>query len=187
LHSVSIADYTAQKLSSPLHIIMSHLQYYSYKGFGEDKRKELWYNQAVRVGDRIECAGQGIYIPELRTTQRLTRSIGGWDPITSKIHADLSDEIDQAFANVDLTLKHAGGKGWCQVFRVNLYLVDINEKAVVASVGNLRKWMPDHQPILTCIGVKQLGLEGMRIEIEAVAHDEEGARVAAAKASTGQS
>jgi enamine deaminase RidA (YjgF/YER057c/UK114 family) len=31
--------------------------------------------------------------------------------------------------------------------------------------------MPDHKPVLTCVGVKELALEGMRIEIEAFAHD----------------
>jgi hypothetical protein len=40
-------------------IIMAHLQYHCYKGFGEEKREELWYSQAVRVGDTIELAGQG--------------------------------------------------------------------------------------------------------------------------------
>lgn len=38
---------------------MSHLQYYAYEGYGVEKRKELWYSQAVRVDNRIECAGQG--------------------------------------------------------------------------------------------------------------------------------
>jgi enamine deaminase RidA (YjgF/YER057c/UK114 family) len=38
---------------------MAHLQYYSYPGFGEAKRAELWYSQAVRVGDYIEISGQG--------------------------------------------------------------------------------------------------------------------------------
>lgn len=38
---------------------MSHLQYHCYKGFGEEKREQLWYSQAVRVGDVIEIAGQG--------------------------------------------------------------------------------------------------------------------------------
>jgi hypothetical protein len=40
---------------------MSHLQCYSYPGFGEAKREELWYSQAVRVGDYIEIAGQGMF------------------------------------------------------------------------------------------------------------------------------
>lgn len=108
--------------------------------------------------------------------------LGGWDPETSKIHADLSDEIDQAFANVDMNLKHAGGKGWSQVYRINMYLLDLhNEEGLVAVVRNMKKWMPDHQPIMTCVGVKEL-FETMRIEIEVVAHDEEGAKLALAAA-----
>jgi len=49
-----------------------------------------------------------------------------------------------------------------------------DEKAFAALVRNLRKWCPDHAPVLTCVGVKELALGGMRIEIEAVAHDPEG-------------
>jgi hypothetical protein len=39
---------------------MSHLQYYAYPGVGVNKQKKFRYSQAVRVGDRIECAGQGM-------------------------------------------------------------------------------------------------------------------------------
>lgn len=39
---------------------MSTLQYSSYDGYGEIALKEYHYSQAVRVGDRIECAGQGM-------------------------------------------------------------------------------------------------------------------------------
>lgn len=38
---------------------MSHLQYYAYKGVGQRNLKNYGYNQAVRVGERIECSGQG--------------------------------------------------------------------------------------------------------------------------------
>ena len=38
---------------------MSHLTYYAYKGVGERNQKQYQYSQAVRIGDRIECAGQG--------------------------------------------------------------------------------------------------------------------------------
>lgn len=40
---------------------------------------------------------------------------GGWDRDTSKISEDIKTEIDQAFENVDVTIKAAGGKGWSQV------------------------------------------------------------------------
>ena len=38
--------------------------------------------------------------------------------------------------------------------------------------------MPDHQPIWTCVGVPRLVEDDMKVEIEVVAHDEEGAKTA---------
>ncbi|KAB8345914.1 hypothetical protein FH972_022968 [Carpinus fangiana] len=38
---------------------MAHLTYFSYEGFGQTAKASSWYNQAVRIGDKIECAGQG--------------------------------------------------------------------------------------------------------------------------------
>jgi|SRR5271156_4299392 len=38
---------------------MATLQYFSRPGKGEYQRDNYWYNEAVRVGDRLECAGQG--------------------------------------------------------------------------------------------------------------------------------
>ncbi|KAJ5360132.1 hypothetical protein N7517_009323 [Penicillium concentricum] len=134
---------------------MSHLQYFNYDGWGQKAKRDFYYSQAVRIGDRIECAGQGI----------------GWDPQTFVIHREINAQIDQAFANVDLNLKHAGGKGWEQVFRVNSYHAPINDEALEAMVRNFKKWMPNHQPIWTCVGVTRLGEEDMRVEIEVVAHD----------------
>jgi len=39
---------------------MSNLTYYNYEGHGKRQQKAFWYSQAVRVGDRIECSGQGM-------------------------------------------------------------------------------------------------------------------------------
>lgn len=71
---------------------------------------------------------------------------------------------------MDRCLRDAGGKGWSQVFRINTYSVDI-EAAHPFIVENYRKWLPDHMPIWTSIGVKQLGAPGMNIEVEVVAYD----------------
>lgn len=38
---------------------MSHLQYFDYEGLGQRVRKDTHYSQAVRIGDIIECSGQG--------------------------------------------------------------------------------------------------------------------------------
>ena len=80
--------------------------------------------------------------------------------------------------HVELALKDAGGKGWSQVFRVNSYHLPLNTKAMDAMVRNLRKYMPDHQPLWTCVGVTRLGEDDMRVEIEVSAHDPEGAKTA---------
>ena len=96
---------------------------------------------------------------------------GGWKPETGEYYKEINAQIDQAFANVDLCLKDAGGKGWSQVFRVNSYHVPLNDKALAAMVRNFRKWMPDHQPIWTTVGVTRLGEDDMRVEIEVVAVD----------------
>ncbi|KAI1081850.1 putative L-PSP endoribonuclease family protein [Whalleya microplaca] len=133
---------------------MSHLQYYAYNGIGVENQQKFWYSQAVRVGDRVECAGQG-----------------GWDPQTGIILTEINAQIDQAFKNVDLNLKHAGSKGWSQVYRINSYHIPLNDEALGAMVRNFKLYMPDHQPIWTCIGVTRLGLDDMRVEIEVVAHD----------------
>ena len=38
---------------------MLHLTYYNYDGVGKRNQAKFKYSQAVRVGDRIECSGQG--------------------------------------------------------------------------------------------------------------------------------
>lgn len=88
---------------------------------------------------------------------------------------DIKEQIDQAFVNVDEALKAAGGKGWSQVFRVNTYHTKITVEITAHVAANFKKWMPDHNPIWTEIGVTQLGAEDMHFEIEVVAHDPEGA------------
>jgi len=85
-----------------------------------------------------------------------------------------SAQIEQAFANVDLNLKHAGGTGWDQVFRITSYHVDLNNEALGAMLSSAAKWMPNHKPIWTLLGVAKLGEEDMKVEIDVVAHVAEG-------------
>ncbi|CAG7937713.1 unnamed protein product [Penicillium salamii] len=154
---------------------MSHLQYFSYKGVGETNRQKFKYSQAVRIGDRIECAGQGeqllvIYFCLFFSSFADSSGTGGWNRETGVIYREINEQIDQAFANVEHNLKDAGGEGWSQVFRVNSYHVPINDEALAAMVRNFHKYMPGHEPIWTCVGVPRLGEDDMRVEIEVVAH-----------------
>lgn len=97
--------------------------------------------------------------------------LGGWDPETGVVPADIDKEIDQAFANVELNLKHAGGKGWSQVYKVRSYHCSLDMGALTAMGRNMRKWCPDHAPIWTCIGVAKLAEGTMNVEIEVEAYD----------------
>ncbi len=97
--------------------------------------------------------------------------LGGWDPNTFEFYKETNQQIEQAFKNVELCLKHAGGQGWSQVFRVNSYHIPLNNEAIEAMSRNFAKYMPDHRPIWTCVGVTRLGEDDMRVEIEVVAHD----------------
>ncbi|KAI1746907.1 YjgF-like protein [Xylaria castorea] len=140
---------------------MADLKYYNYPGVGEKNREKYGFSQAVRVGDTIQISGQG-----------------GWNPDGGDIPRDIEAQIDQAFANVDLALKTAGGKGWAQVFSVRSYHLPLNDEALAAVVRNFKTWCPGHQPLWTCIGVQRLGEDNMRVEIEVQAFDPEGAKKA---------
>ena len=100
---------------------------------------------------------------------------GGLDPKTGDFDLEINAQIDQAFSNFDLNLRDAGGQGWSQVFRVNSYHIPINNEALAVMTRNFEKWMPEHQPIWTCVGVTGLGEDDMRVEMEVVAHDPDGA------------
>jgi enamine deaminase RidA (YjgF/YER057c/UK114 family) len=109
----------------------------------------------------------------LYLSQKLTLSLlGGWDPSTGAISPSLPAEIEQAFANVDACLRSAGGKGWAQVYKVNLYTTELSEEAFTAWAACMKKWAGvDHRPLLTGVAVAGLGVPGMRVEIEVVAYD----------------
>lgn len=86
------------------------------------------------------------------------------------IPKDINKEVDQAFENCDINLKHAGGLGWSQVYRIVTYCTDIS--AVDERIRyNLKKWMPNHQAVWTELGVKELGIKTMHIEIDVEAYD----------------
>ena len=145
---------------------MSGLPSYAYRGFGSWAQENNHYSQAIRVGDRLICSGQGGWNPEQTEM----------DP-ENLIKDNLVEEIDQAFANVEHTIKNAGGKGWPQVYLVRTYSTNI-EAQHQRIVENLKKWMPNHTPVWTEIGVKQLGVDAMHFEVEVEAFDPEGARKA---------
>lgn len=104
---------------------------------------------------------------------RANSNKGGWDRLTEAFPAEIAKEVDQAFDNVQHTLEHAGGKGWEQVYKARIYIVSGEtasfEEIAGEVIRNLKKWCPNHQPLLTAVEVKRL-YNDMKIEVEVEAH-----------------
>lgn len=122
--------------------------------------------------------------------------VGGWNRETSTIPQDMGTYVNTLSHNTSTAIQKnnaqprtmcrcrngpgvwkrrlcaqtRGRKGVVAGLQDPGYLVHVNEHVVGALVSNLKMWLPHHRPILTCVGVKELGLEGMRVEIEAEAH-----------------
>lgn len=105
-------------------------------------------------------------------SQIFLTKIGGWDPKVRgvAIPEDIDGEISQAFENVDLALRSAGGTGWPQVFRVNSYHANFTPEVLDIMGQQFREWMPEHKPIWVALPVERLGVPEMRIEIQVVAY-----------------
>jgi enamine deaminase RidA (YjgF/YER057c/UK114 family) len=134
---------------------MSQPQFFATPGYGDTQLVNMHYNQAVRIGDRVETSGQG-----------------GWDD-DWKFPESLEDEIVQAFENVERTLATAGAT-WRDVIAVNSYHIPgsadfIGEVHNRVMVEQFRKRMGDRSPIWTEIGVPALGAPKMRVEVRVTA------------------
>jgi enamine deaminase RidA (YjgF/YER057c/UK114 family) len=125
--------------------------------YGVRQAAEFSYSQVMEVDGRVELSGQG-----------------GWHPETLDYPAGvpLDSEIGRAFDNVEFMLRSVG-LDWSHVAHVNSYHVPEPggqiSAAIAEIVRQLRRRMPDHQPIWTALGVAVLGDPGMRVEVRVTA------------------
>lgn len=131
------------------------VQVFATPGYGDRFLAQMHYNQAVRIGNRVEISGQG-----------------GWDDDLN-FPESLEQEIIAAFDNVARTLA-AAGASWRDVVHVNSYhVIDAPDSTFDAHnavmIDQFRNRMPDRAPIWTETGVTVLGAPDMRIEIRVVA------------------
>jgi enamine deaminase RidA (YjgF/YER057c/UK114 family) len=134
---------------------MATAEFFATPGYGDTQLANMHYQQALRIGDRVEISGQG-----------------GWDD-EFNFPAALEDEIVRAFDNVERTLATAGAS-WRDVVSVNSYHVPQSDVSIGdghnrVMVEQFRKRMGERAPIWTQIGVPALGAPNMRIEIRVVA------------------
>jgi enamine deaminase RidA (YjgF/YER057c/UK114 family) len=152
---------------------MAGLPSSNYTPWGPYASEHMHYTQAIRLpNNRLVLSGQGGWsLPLISTSTHLPPA--ELLALPNLFPSSIDEEIDTAFANVDIALRDAGGKGWSQVYLVRTYSTDIPAQSE-ALVRNLKKWMPGHRAVWTQLGVKELGAKGMRVEVEVEAWDGEG-------------
>jgi enamine deaminase RidA (YjgF/YER057c/UK114 family) len=119
----------------------------TYPGTGARNTEAFHYSQAVKVGSIIQTSGQG-----------------GWDT-EGNIVADTTAQIAKAMENVLTALQAVDASvTWRNVYSIKSYHTDLDATFDVM-VEQMRRLMPDHKPIWTCVQIGKLGIEGMAIEI----------------------
>jgi len=84
-----------------------------------------------------------------------------------RVPADVSGQFDLALQNLDACLRAAGGKPE-HVVKVNIYLIDIAERATI-NPARIR-YFGEHRPASTLVEVTALVSRELKVEIEAQAY-----------------
>jgi len=108
------------------------------------------YCDAVRFGNLLFIAG----IPP---TDRNGKVVGG---------DDVAAQTRQVFKNMKLVLD-AAGASFADILKVTVYLLDVNDRTKINPVR--KEFFGDARPASTLIGIRELAIPGMKVEIEAVA------------------
>ena len=97
-----------------------------------------------------------------------TLYISGIPPLDSKgnvVSEDPAAQTRQVFENMKLILDAAGAT-FADVLRVTVYLTDVNDRTKINPVR--KEYFGAARPASTLIGVKELAIPGMKVEIEAI-------------------
>ena len=78
---------------------------------------------------------------------------------------DVAAQTRQVFVNIEKALK-AVGATFADVLKVTVYLTDVDDRAKINPVR--QEYFGRARPASTLIGVSQLAVPGMKVEIEAV-------------------
>lgn len=106
------------------------------------------YSQAVKVGSTVYISGQ---IP--------------LDPASMElVTGGMEAQINQVFSNLQAVCKAAGG-GLADIVKLNLYLTDLSEFALVNNV--MGRYFSEPYPARAVIGVAELP-KGSAVEADAV-------------------
>ena len=107
------------------------------------------YCDAVRFGDLLFISG----VPP---TDAKGKVVGG---------DDVAEQTRQVFRNMKLVLD-AAGASFADILKVTVYLLDVDNRTKINPVR--KEYFGHARPASTLIGVSELAIPGMKVEIEAV-------------------
>jgi reactive intermediate/imine deaminase len=107
------------------------------------------YCDAVRFGDLLFISG----VPP---TDAAGKVVGG---------DDVAEQARQVFRNMKLVLD-AAGASFADILKVTVYLLDVGDRSKINPVR--KEYFGAARPASTLVGVSELAIPGMKVEIEAV-------------------
>ena len=109
------------------------------------------YTDAVRLGNTLYISG----IVGIDESDKLAE--GGAAGQTRQIFRNMQKIFDAVGSNV----------GFKDVLKVTIYMLNVAERSAINPVR--QEFFGEYRPASTLIGVKELALPGLRVEIEAIA------------------
>ena len=106
------------------------------------------YTDAVRFGDLVFLSG-----------------IAPVDEELNVVGDDATAQAEQLFTNMKRVLDTVGAT-FADILKVTVYLTDVNDRTAINPIR--QKYFGDARPASTLVGVANLAVPGMKIEIEAV-------------------
>jgi len=108
------------------------------------------YTDAVRFGDLLFISGCAPIDGDMKL-------VGG---------DDVAAQARKTLENIGAILDKAGAS-FADILKVTVYLLDVNDRHAINPVR--QEFFGDAKPASTLIGINELAIPGMKIEIEAVA------------------
>jgi 2-iminobutanoate/2-iminopropanoate deaminase len=109
------------------------------------------YSPGVVLGDLVFVSGQGAV-----------------DPKTGKLAGDdVESQTEQVFKNIEAILK-AAGSGLDKIVRCGVFLTDMREFPRMNAV--YERMMAGNRPVRTTVQAAGLPMEGLKVEIDAIAY-----------------
>lgn len=108
------------------------------------------YTDAVRLDNTLYISG-----------------VVGMDENNNLAEGGVVGQTRQIFLNMQKIFDAVGGNvGFKDVLKVTVYMLNVNERNAINPVR--KEFFGEHRPASTLIGIKELALPGLRVEIEAV-------------------